>query len=380
MFFLNRNMITGDLQSMKKLFCFITWLVMISSTSYAAQLVHGSSFDLTGSSFGGRTIVKEIFDNGSNSNISTLWNDAAAFSYSTPAALGRNVPLPHQNINKYAVGMLNSTWSAWLSTYVTGITYPTNMFVMAYRRVDPLWQFGSQCGTGSDSDNNFKFLAVTAGTSWFATPYWYHDQTGQKCSLTGSWDNSFYSSGGLGKLGTSWSGKQGGSGDIANDMWHQWVKSEYRVGLGPSGQILKYLTNNKYYQNLTGMNTFDAGGSDGAFSIGAYARQYGKPNQFIYLADVVMVIGPDAFKRVILSNSSTYNSSTIVEFQPILSWTNTSIKISGNLGAIPNGTAFLHVFLNASDTPAQTIPVTIGDQGSTSPQAPTPPQGLRIVN
>ena len=355
------------------------WFILIASTVSvgAAELNHGQSFKISGTGFGSRNVVTSIFDDASNSSVSTIWNDASGVSYSEPSALGRNVPLPHDNITKYAVGNLTSHWWSGLSTHVTGITFPTNMFIMAYRRIDPKWAFGSECNTGTANDNNFKYLAVSAGTSYFDSPYWYHDQTNQKCSYNGSWGNSFYSSGGLGSLNTAWTGNQGGSSDSNYDYWHGWRKAEYRIGLGSSGQILKYLTNNKYYQNLKGMNTFGAGGSDGAFSIGVYARQYGKASQYHYLADIVLVIGPDAFKRVILANSSTYNLATIVEYQPISSWTNSSVQITGNVGAIPDGTAYLHVFIDSSDTPISTIPVTVGGGNHTTIN---PPKNVRIVD
>ena len=348
--------------------CIIATLLLIVHARpvwSAPLLTHGSNITISGSGFGTRTVVKDIFDDCTSASVSDLWNDATNYSYMTPAALGRGIPLPHGNITRYAVGNQTggSGYNAWLSTYVTGLTYPTNLFCMSYRRVDPNWTFGALCDSG-DGDNNYKFFTVSAGASWFVDPYWYHSTTNQKCTLSSDWQNNFYSSGGLGNLNTAYTGSQGGSSDSDYDLWTGWRKVEYRIGLGSSSQILKYLTNNKYYQNLTNQNTFNAGGKDGAFSIGTYSRQYGGANHYNYQADIVMVIGPDAFKRVILSNNATYTSSTIVEYQPVVSWSDTSITVKGNIGAIPNGTAYLHVFVDASDTPEQTTAVTIA---STSP-------------
>jgi hypothetical protein len=359
-------------QSVKRLAIILLFL-LIPVCGLADTLTHGSNFTISGSGFGTRTVYEDIFDNCTNASVGTLWGEDNDYVYTTPAALGRGVALPHTNITKYAAGHPSSWYgNSWLGVYVTGITYPTNLFCMAYRRIDPAWSFGSSCNTGGDTDNNFKMFTVSAGSGVFTSPYWYHDMTNQKCGLTQSWQNSFYSSGSLGSLNTAYTGVQGGSSDQARDPWYNWIKVEYRMGLGSSGQILKYLTNNHYYQNLTNMNTFDAGGSDGTFAIGVYQRKTAS-TQYNYMADIVMVVGPDAFKRVILSNNATYTSSTIVEYQPVVSWAAGSITVRGNVGAIPNGTAYLHVFVDASDTPVQTTAVTIGDSGGGEPGDTTPP-------
>ena len=356
-----------------KLLTICFFLIIFVAAVDAAELSHGKSFTITGSGFGVRSVQTDIFDNCSGSSPRNLWSDSNDYVYSTPM---RGVSLPHDNITKYAVGdNSGGSWygNTWLSHNTTGLSFPTNVFVMSYRRLDPNWYFDG-------GDDNFKWFTVSSAGSTFSTPYWYHDNTGQKNRLTANWDNSFYSSGGLGNLNTHYSGTQGGSGDSANDPWYGWVKMEYRIGLGSSGQILKYLTNNKYYQNLTGLNTFDGGGNDVSVAIGVYPRQDTQSTQYNYQADIVLVVGNDAFKRVILSDSPKYTSSKLVEFQPIVSWSNTSIQITGNIGAIPNGTAYLHVFLNASDTPVSTVAVTIGGGNTgTNTSSPVPPTNLRII-
>jgi hypothetical protein len=216
---------------------------------------------------------------------------------------------------------------------------------MAYRRQDPAWDFGTSCDASPDpdEDNNFKFLTVSSAGSWFATPYWYHDQTNQKCSQTQRWEDNFFASGGLGAMNDPSLNTIGGSSDQAADPWYEWVKDEYRIGLGSSGQQVRIYRNNRQDVNLTNENTYDESGTNFALSIGTFARQE-TVNNFIYMVDVVAVVGADAYKRVILTDNATYASSTIVEFQPITSWADTSIGITINKGKLPAGTAHIHVF------------------------------------
>lgn len=63
----------------------------------------------------------------------------------------------------------------------------------------------------------------------------------------------------------------------------------------------------------------------------------------MFLAGVVLVVGLDAFKRVMLADDASYESSSIVEYQGIVSWDDT-ISIRVNRGMLPAGTAHVHVF------------------------------------
>ena len=347
------------------------WSEVVSDTTEAAaepgDLVHGEEFDFSVSGAGTRTgLLRDIFDNCDNTaNIGSRWNDVVSMSYQTPAAAGIGIGLPHGNITRYAIGQITSgsfyTYNAWLSTLVSGYSRPMRIFCTAYRRMNPNWVFGAQCGTGTDNDNNHKFFAVSVG-SVFSTPYWYHDMTGQKCSYNGSWGDSFYSSGGLGNMNFP-SGQRpqsGGSGAASEDPWHNWVKYEYRLIQDSSAGRIRYLlnnvhkTNNSNYNNL---NNDNSSSSSRSFAIGGYGRS-GPANRHIMLADIAMVIGDNAFKRLMLANNATYANATIVEYQPIVTWANGNIRARINMGALSAGT--VHAFwFDADDNPIYIGPYTI---------------------
>lgn len=308
---------------------------------------HGDPLTLTGS-YGSRTVDIDIFDDCSNASISTLWNDADNMAYISSQ---RSMALPHTNISKYCAGNPStaSGGNAWLA-HAVPITSGSKLFCMAYRRVDDAWGFGTSCDGEPvpDEDNNFKELTVSDGGGWFELDYWYHDHTNQKCTLATSWNDSFYSSGNLGNLDDSYLSSPGGSGAQDKDMFYSWVKTEYRMGLGSSGQAVKLFRNNDQDVNLTSKNTFDGTLSGFSVAIGVYARQR-DTDQWIYLADVVMVVGTDAYKRVMLTDNATYASSTIVEFQPISSWSG-NIGININKGKLSAGTVHLHTFDDADNS------------------------------
>lgn len=330
----------------------LPFIITVNASGGGGSLAHGALYTISGS-YGTRTVLRDIWDNCSGASVSALWNDASNMAYITPAALGEGIALPHSNITRYARGRVLAAgfqYNLWLSTVVSGFSLPSKVYCCAYRRNHPDWVFGTGSAAGG-ADNNYKKFTVSAGGSWFNNPYWYHDHTGQKGSKTSSWDNQFFASGGLGGLGTAYTGTQGGSGEQLLDEWYNWVKYEYVIGLGSSGQPLKFRVNNTTKQNLTNQNTANSANSNYAFSIGCYSRDNvadGSPvtavhKRDVLLADVAMVVGADAFKRVMFTDNATYASSTICEFQPVVSW-NGNVQVRVNKGALPSGTAHVHIF------------------------------------
>jgi hypothetical protein len=57
--------------------------------------------------------------------------------------------------------------------------------------------------------------------------------------------------------------------------------------------------------------------------------------------DQVIQLGTAA--RVELCNHATYTSSTVREWQPVTSWTSTSVQGNINRGGLADGTYYLHV-------------------------------------
>jgi len=318
---------------------------------------HGQTFTISGDSFGTRNIDIDIFDDTTENNPTNIWDQVDGLVYRTPAEVNRGVDLPHTNISRFLCGKTgDSGWlsNLWVAANLENYENPTKMFCMSYRRMDPNWVFGEN--TSQENDNNTKFFTVSAGGGVFETPYWYHDQTKQKHNLEDYWDNNFASNGGLGSFSTSWSGSQGGGLDQNNDPWYNWCKFEYRVGLGPD-ENLKFLTNNNVYQDVSNLNIDNSTDTRRSFGIGLYSRE-SLDSRWIYLSDIVLVVGEDAFKRVILHDNENYEQSNVVEFQPITQWSNTNIEIRINKGKIGSGIAFLSIF-NSNDEIIKTIKVNV---------------------
>lgn len=320
---------------------------------------HNQTFTITGSGFGTRTIVHEIHDFCTNASVSTLWNDAVGFSYSTGV---NGVAMPHANTNKYAAAQItnDNVGNAWLSHNFTGITGTKIVYIDAYRRHDPNWSFGPLCddpvGPPADSDNNFKYLTVSAGGSYFVEPYFYHDQgNGQKCSLTADIDDEFNSAGSLGTLDNNLT-TYGGVSDQTNDYWYNWVKVQYTLVLHASAGQIVYGINNNGKIAQGSLNTDDAAGDARAISLGAYARQRDGANHYIYLADVNMVLGPGAAARVLLTNHPS--APTSVEYCPINSWSDTTINCTIKKGQHLGGQGWLFV-VNSGGAVVKIMPVTV---------------------
>lgn len=326
--------------------------------SQAASLVNGSNFTANGSGFGTRTVVRDVFDKATGASVSALWNDAVAYSYSSGF---HSVPMPHAFATKYAVAQVTNAnvGNAWLSHNISGLTGTKKIYVAAYRRIDPNWTYGTSCDAvpDPDQDNNFKFLTVSAGGSYFANPYWYHTGHPQKCALTANHGENFFSSGSLGTL-SNFGTDTGGAGAQSEDMWYSWTKVEYAILLHASAGSVKFSINNTVKFDLASLNTDDAAGTSRAVSIGDYSRQRDGAGHYTYLADIVQVAGPDAWKRLVLANNATYVNATITEFQPIVSWSDTAIQFTVNQGALPLGPAFLFLF-DETNTIIASAPVTL---------------------
>ena len=333
--------------------------IIVPTATRPSAYSHGAAYTITGTGFGSRSsLYFDQFDDCSSASLGPNYDNEENFAYLTPAE-ANNQALPHSNIDHYAAAhqLTSFNGSSFVGKDANITTLPTKLFMMYYYRVDDNWTFGSTCNDGAGTDNNFKFMNVSSGGSWFAANYWYHDCTGQKCSLTASWGNKFYSSGSLGSLNDGVGG-QGGSGNQADDPFYSWVKFEYRIGIGSSGQELKYLSNNVSRANLTGKNTYDGSGSTFWAGPGCYSRQTTSGN-WVYLADIAMVCGDHAYARVMLTDNATYSSSTVVEYQPLVSWSDTAISITLNKGALPAGDAHIHVFDN-TDTSQYIGTITLG--------------------
>jgi hypothetical protein len=73
-------------------------------------------------------------------------------------------------------------------------------------------------------------------------------------------------------------------------------------------------------------------------SLGGYRRDYGTSdeykNNWSYFSDLYLDL---SWTRVMLANAETYSEAEIVEPQPLVSWSESAIKLRVNLGALESG-------------------------------------------
>lgn len=326
-----------------------------SSSSGGGSLTHGQQFTASGlSGAGTRTGTTDIFDDASAANPDAAGWDGGNVEprYLTPAAAGRSVPLPHSNITKYIADNYNDGvfGAMWLGKSVPSSSPGQKVFMIHLRRYDPLWTYAD--------DNNTKYFTVaTGGNGAFDSPYWYHDQTDPvKTGLTNQWGDSFFSSGGLGSMDYKPASNSGGSGAQSEDPWYNWVQFEHRITLSNSAGTVDFLINNVSRGRGTGLNNYGSGSATAHISVGCFCRaaQFDSTNEWVFLADIYLSVGADAFKRVMLCNNATYASATICEPQPIVSWADTSITYRVNKGRLSAGTVYEHVFTAESTSLSST--------------------------
>ena len=120
-----------------------------------------------------------------------------------------------------------------------------------------------------------------------------------------------------------------------------WKKFEIiaKISSGTDG-YWQFYENNVRKINYIG-KTDQMTGTTRYAAFGGYARNYPDATNWRYFNDLYLDTTP---QRVILTNSATYSSATIVEPQVPSIWTDTSITVKLNHGKLSAGTAYLFVF------------------------------------
>jgi hypothetical protein len=344
-------------------------------TTVSGTYGHKQSVTITGSNFGSKpTAAPLIWDDSSGTSITEKWSggwpDHSAntnfnIAYRTPI---RGVSPPHQRVGRYAAGAHaeeNGYWGGWNVLFykvVPSFSKPMQVYVSWYQRADPNWVFG----LGSPADENYKTFDWSADATPFGSESYYttYNPTPTSLSATPSWAVSP----GMGRSVTIW-GAQG-----THPMGGTWTKVEHvlRVSAGTDGR-LQVIDNGVTKVNYTGV-TDNAGGTTRSVAVGGYARGR-HVNNWRYFTDIYL---DTSWARVILGNSSSFNTSTRREMQVPLSWSSTGITISTNLGAFAdNSTAYLYVVDANGNVNAAGHPIVLGSSGTTP--APSAPTNLRIV-
>ncbi len=129
-------------------------------------------------------------------------------------------------------------------------------------------------------------------------------------------------------------------------IWEELVSDSstdgMRVALVDNDTIWQCLDKGAWFTNYAGQGI-------GSFTIGGYFRLNIDPptggeqsSDAHRLYDDIYI--DDTFSRVMLGDSATYESCTIIEPQIPYEWGASSIKVELNQGALPNGQSYVYVF------------------------------------
>ena len=364
-----------------------------SISGASGNVAHGQNVVVTGSSFGVKSSAAPvIWDNCSGTNITDKWSggwpNVASSSYNmnyrTPVQVGRNIPLPHSHITKYATGchvagVYNSGQNVILWKNRTMSSFPQYTYVSWYERFDDNWKFGIADGGGT-ADDNLKAFDYSTGTS----PYtmnsstdsnWYLEWNARPLSKTDT-NQGWHLNDDGSSLNAYWPNNY-----AVNPMGGSWTKVEVEICYtNQSSGYIKLWENGVLKQNYSGP-TDKYSGTARNEGIGGFARSK-TPGNWRYYADMYLDYSRC---RVIVGNASTLTASTKREVQIPSAWSDGSITVNVNQGAFSDGqTAYLYVVDSNGTVNSNGYQITFGKGGTTTPPTsdttpPATPSGVTVT-
>jgi hypothetical protein len=333
-----------------------------SIASASGPIVHKGSVTISGAGFGAKAqAAPVVWDDASGSDIRQKWsgawpnvNAATNTTYRIPQ---RGITLPHGRASRYIAGAHYPGTDAAAGYNVmfwknrTIASYPAYTYASWYQRMDSGWVFG-----GSGSDNNLKAFAVSVCCSPYEMPNnWYisYNEGPRNRTQTSNWiiGDDFLPQGANiqdpdlnNHSATYWQ-------SYVNPMAGAWSKIEVEIkySKGTDGYI-KMWENGALRIDHRGHND-RLPGNQRTEGIGGYARERA-PANWRYFSDVYLDY---TRARVVLANSATLASATIIEPQIPATWTDGAITFAANLGKL-SGSAWLHV-INADGRASTGFPV-----------------------
>lgn len=335
-----------------------TTLAGSGTVSSSGDLVHGSSFTVTGTGFGAKSgSAPDLWDYGQAADgsldpqWSAGWPNAGTSNYvlKNRTSPFNSISAPHSNISRFIAGCHGDsagsnqgynvipfvTYTAPGSTYYSYWSY--------YTRSDPNWVFN----LGSPPDDNYKTFAFSEGGSPYELPNcWYIAHN------TDSFESNTPAS------GYGWIINDDGSSlafpdQLGGTRYHQnalnpfhaangWIKTEVEIfrTSGTNGYVRQW-ENGELVVDYNGP-TDSYAGTTRTEGLGGYARGYGNANQWRYFADVYHDRQTGNAGRFVLANNATLASANIAEVQPWTSITTTSANLVCNKGRHSSGTVHLH--------------------------------------
>lgn len=329
----------------------------------SGSVAHGGTLTIQGSGFGTKTTAAPVvWDDASGTNVLDKWDGAWPTSQFPAYALTYRAPMrgvapPHNRVGKYLAGAHGSTGATGGQNVMVWknrtLSTPGYTYASWYQRSDPAWVFGD--------DNNFKLFDWSTGTEPYGSQYCYIEHNPRFTSLTST---------------GAWAGSCNGWGQEATNLFNQWVKIEVEIKwTSQSDGYMKVWDNGRLVVDVK-QATDSYSGTARNDAIGGFARMQNQPNNWRYFADLYL---DHSRARVILGNASTLATSTRREVQIPSQWSNSSLAVTVNRGALTDGqTAYLYVVDPNGTVNALGFPVVLSG-GTVNITAPAPPTSVRIL-
>jgi hypothetical protein len=214
------------------------------------------------------------------------------------------------------------------------LPFPYHIYASWYQRYDDAWTFGG--------DNNLKIFDFSRGSNP-VTDNFYLSYDGGPPNTTAT--SGYFVLPNNQMTIPDINGQNNyheENGNYTNPFRGEWSKIEVLVRVtDQTDGFIRLWDQNGLRVYYAGRTDSGSVGDIRSAGIGGYARMYNQPGNWRYFVGGFMDIDANA-GRFVLTNSATYSASTIVEPPPYTSWSDTSVILTANLGALSAGVVHLH--------------------------------------
>jgi hypothetical protein len=330
-------------------------------------ITHGQSVVIAGTGFGTKaTAAPTIWDNCTGSSPGSTWDFAYPEVSGSPydivySTVYNSVAMPHTNISKYMRGITyphtsyNAGYQAGVGQNFTVSSFPYDVYLSYYFRVNPNWNHGDEAST----TNNVKIFQASAdGEPYGGTHYGYYEYS----YFTNNTDSTIGMR--LNNDGIGWPNPWEGDNPNPALGWH---KLEFFVRFtDQTSGIVQQWVDGTLQLNQTGVVTTTAG--TGTYNVGPMVYTGGVTytadnTHILYFADLYI---DSTAQRTQICNGSTWSARGLCENQIPSAWSNTEITATVNAGAL-TGTKYLYVVDSTGTANSSGYEITFGSADVTAP-------------
>jgi hypothetical protein len=352
--------------------------------------IHGAGFGERPSFSGSGPYLHRAYDDCSEDDPLTTWDEVApgsgeyAMRCRTPDEVtslktaGPAVPTPHAHASRYlSSGTWSPTGDAWMALLtVYGTEVSQDFYASFYYRGDPDWvqdpgtdgnhkMYSYGVGDGPYPEEGYFYFGfdgyqdpagqIGIGPNYFTGPALFSpcDGANQPLDLR-CVDQTLVNWYVMHPCGNN----NGDSCTLFPKLYHpvhprtDWIHIEYvfRHADAVAGFHEIRIDNIRYWYAELNDDRKTAATTGRSETLGGYRRDYGSDdsyrNNFSYFSDVYLDL---SWARVVLANAATYDAATVVEVQPVRSWSDGAIAIDVRLGRLASGSEAWVYVLDATN-------------------------------